>query len=170
MLVTAERPTRAADPQPYNVTIAPTGNAALDTALKDSSSLISLRESAPVGAFALIGRAQQDQARFATALGSFGYYKGKAAVTIAGHPLDDPALPDLLDRAPADPPVEIKVTADTGPLFHLGQVKLDGDGTGGGAGETRSRPGRAGHRLADRRRPRAPAGCHARRRVCARQG
>ncbi len=79
-----------------------------------------------MGAFALIGRAQQDQGRFVTALNSFGYYKGSAVVTIAGHPLDDPGLPDLLDHAPASPPVEIKVTAAPGPLFHLGQIKLDG--------------------------------------------
>ncbi len=126
LLVTAERPTRAADPQPYTVTIAPTGDAALDGALKDSSTLVSLREKAPVGSFALIGRAKQDQDRFVTALNSFGYYKGAAKVTIAGHPLDDPALPDLLDREPAEPPVEIKVAPKTGPLFHLGQVKVEG--------------------------------------------
>ncbi|MBV9654649.1 MAG: outer membrane protein assembly factor [Acetobacteraceae bacterium] len=126
LLLFAQRHGQAADPQPYVVAFAPTGNAALDTALKDSSTLVSLRESAPVGAFALIGRARQDQTRFATALSSFGYYKGAATVTIAGHPLDDPALPDLLDRAPADPPVQIKVAAELGPLFHLGRVTVDG--------------------------------------------
>lgn len=116
----------AADPQPYAVTIQPTGNAALDTALHDSSTLVSLRESAPVGAFALIGRAQQDGDRFATALQSFGYYEGSVTMTIAGRPLNDPALPDLLDRMAADSPAEIKVTPTLGPLFHLGRVAVDG--------------------------------------------
>ena len=55
----------AADPQAYTVTLNDTGNAALDQALKDSSTLISLNQSAPVGPFALVARAQKDLERFA---------------------------------------------------------------------------------------------------------
>jgi translocation and assembly module TamA len=117
---------RAADPQPYTVSIAKTADAALDRALNDSSTLISLRENAPVGPFALVARAQQDAGRFVTALHSFGYYKGSVDLTIAGHPLNDQSLPDLLDRVPADPPVAVIVKADLGPLFHLRKVAVDG--------------------------------------------
>ena len=58
----------AADPQPYSVTLKPTGNKALDSALHDSSSLISLQDKAPVGGFALVERARQDVDRFQTVL------------------------------------------------------------------------------------------------------
>ena len=47
-----------ADPQPYAVTLTPTGNAALDQALQDASQLEALREKAPAGPFALVARAQ----------------------------------------------------------------------------------------------------------------
>ncbi len=119
-------PSYAADPQPYDIRIDPTGNKPLDDAVSGSSVLLSLRENAPVGPFALVARAQQDAGRFKTALDSFGYYKGTVKITIAGHPVDDPTLPDLLDRAPADPPVPVEVTLVPGPLFHLGKVAVDG--------------------------------------------
>lgn len=117
---------RAADPQPYQVTIDKTGNAALDKALNDSSNLVSLLKTAPVGPFALIGRARGDLPRFQTALRSFGYYKGSASITIAGQPLDDPNLPDQLARAPANPPVPVKVSITLGPLFHLRKIDVTG--------------------------------------------
>jgi translocation and assembly module TamA len=115
---------RAADPQPYDVTLKPTNDSALDIALHDSSSLIALRESAPVGGFALAERARQDRQRFETALHSFGYYKSKTAVTIDGHDLDDPGLPAILDQAPANPPVPIVANFDLGPRFELGQILI----------------------------------------------
>jgi translocation and assembly module TamA len=115
----------AADPQPYATTIAPTGDAALDAVLRQSSTLLSLSK-APVGAFALVGRARADEGRFKNALESRGYYAGAIHVAILGHPLDDPDLPDLIAQAPAQPPVPVRVTVDRGPLFHLGTVRLKG--------------------------------------------
>ena len=117
--------TLAADPQPYAATIVPTGDAALDTILRDSSMLLSLSK-APVGPFALVSRARDDEKRLTTALESRGYYAGAIHVTILGHPLSDPALPDLLQQAPAAPPVPVRVTVDRGTLFHLGHVALQG--------------------------------------------
>jgi translocation and assembly module TamA len=116
-----------ADPLPYSVTLKPTGQSAIDQALKDASQLLALREKAPVGPFALVTRAQEDLGRFQAALNSFGYYKGKVTLTVAGRPLDDSSLPDLLDKAPADPPVEVVAAFDPGPLFHLGQVDVVGE-------------------------------------------
>jgi translocation and assembly module TamA len=115
---------RAADPQPYEVTLKPTGDKALDTALHDSASLISLRESAPVGPFALAERARQDMRRFQTALNSFGYYKAKIEMTIGGKGLDDPGLSAAIENLPADPPVPIVATFDLGPRFTLGKVGI----------------------------------------------
>src|SRR5580700_6630720 len=115
-------PSRGADPQPYTVTLKPTGDSALDNALNGSSTLISLQKSAPVGGFALTERARQDADRFATALQSFGYYKATVTTTIGGHPLTDPMLPAIIDQAPADPPLEVAVSFDLGPRFKLGSV------------------------------------------------
>lgn len=117
---------RAADPQPYTVTFAKTGDAALDQALNDASRLVDLADKAPAGPSALVARAQEDTGRFATALRSFGYYRGRAVISIAGHPLDDPDLPARLGRAPARPPVDIAVTADLGPQFRLRHIDIQG--------------------------------------------
>lgn len=122
-LMTAPRG-RAADPQPYEVQLAPTGMAPLDQALRDSSNLIGLQE-APVGPFALIIRAREDMDRLQAALESRGYYAGQIRISVLGRPLDDPALPDLLDRAPATP-VPVAVEARTGPRFHLRRVEARG--------------------------------------------
>jgi translocation and assembly module TamA len=115
---------RAADPLTYDVAIAPTGDAGLDQAARDSSTLIELRESAPVGPFALIGRARGDLDRLQTALHSFGYYKGTTAITVAGKPLDDPALADALDATPEGTAVPVALTLTPGPLFHLRHLSL----------------------------------------------
>ncbi len=117
---------RAADPQPYTVSLAKTGNDALDQALHDSSNLVSLRESAPVGPFALIERAREDAVRFEAALHSFGYYKGSVDITIAGHGLQEGNLPDLLSHAPASPPVKVTVAPKLGPLFHIRKIDIEG--------------------------------------------
>ena len=127
VLAVAEPPARAADPQPYDVTIEPTGDAAIDGAVKDSSSLDSLRESAPVGPFALVTRAQGDVDRLQTALHSFGYYDAHAKIEVDGHAADDPALPDLLAARPAGSPAKVTIAIDRGALYHLRHVTLDGD-------------------------------------------
>lgn len=117
----------AADPQPYSVELAKTGNAQMDQLLQDASTLISLRSSAEVGPFALIARAKQDRERFVAALHSLGYYQGKALLRIAGRALDDPELFDWLADAPADPPVAVTAGFELGPLFHLGRIEIRGD-------------------------------------------
>ena len=120
----ATEPVRAADPQPYRVDLPKLGDAPLDQALSDSSNLIGLREKAPVGPFAILTRARDDRSRLETALNSFGYYGAKVAITIAGHPLDDPNLPATLDATKAEVPVAI--TIDRGPVYRLRRVALTG--------------------------------------------
>ena len=117
-------PLRAADPQPYIVTLKPTGDSALDAALTGSSSLVSLQTSSPVGGFALAERARLDTKRFETALHSFGYYKATVATTIAGRSIDDPTLPMTIEAAPADPPLPVVAAFDLGPRFTLGKVTI----------------------------------------------
>jgi translocation and assembly module TamA len=116
----------AADPQPYAVRIPPTGNASLDATLRASSQLVSLRTSAPVGPFALIGRAQQDIERLKTVLESFGYYRSTVTMTINGRSLDDAGLPEALEALPKAQPAQVSVQVATGPLFHLRFVTIDG--------------------------------------------
>jgi translocation and assembly module TamA len=116
----------AADPQPYTVAIAPTGNGTLDQALSGSSNLVSLRQNAPVAPFALITRAQEDVSRLQTALGGFGYYDGHVDIRISGRALDDPGLPDYLEHLPANTSAPVTVAVTTGPLFHLRKVAIDG--------------------------------------------
>ncbi len=116
-----------ADPQPYAVDLAKTGSTTLDQALADSSTLISLREDAPVSPFALVARAQGDLERFTAALHSQGFYKATIQMRIAGRPLEDPELLDLITRAPPEPVLVVGISFDTGPLFHLRKVEIRGE-------------------------------------------
>ncbi len=116
----------AAGPKPYTVALAPTGNAKLDQALAASSTLASLRKASPIGTFALIGRARNDEARFRTVLESFGYYDPQVTIIIAGQRLDNPDLPTLLAGLPAQPPLTISISFRPGSLFHLGRVEIVG--------------------------------------------
>jgi translocation and assembly module TamA len=126
-LAFGDGPAQAADTQPYNVTIEPAGSSALQQALKDASQLQSLKEKAPVGSFALILRVKGDVDRFDTVLRSFGYYDGRVTIAIEDHSLDDPALAQRLSALPEGKSAEVKVTVQTGPLYHLGRVTIDGE-------------------------------------------
>lgn len=126
VLIAPLRPAGSADPQPYVVDLGKTPDSGLNAALSGSSELISLREKAPAGPFALVTRARSDQARFLTALHSFGYYKGEVEIMIDGRKLDDPGLVNLLEQAPASPPVKVAVTFQPGAQFRIGQVELQG--------------------------------------------
>lgn len=117
---------QAADPQPYAVTLNETGQAALDQALREASRLIDLEDTAPVGPFALVIRAQEDQVRYATVLRSFGYYQARIDIRIAGRPLNDPELPAWLEQAPAQPPAPVTITVEPGPEFHLRRIDIQG--------------------------------------------
>ena len=130
---------RAADPQPYRVDLPETGDAPLDQALKDSANLITLRDKAPVGPFALISRARDDRGRLETALNSYGYYGAKVAIDIAGRPIDDPNLANALDSATGEVPVTIRI--DKGPLYHLRRVDLDGQPTPAAREALKLKPG-----------------------------
>lgn len=117
---------RAADPQPYEVRIEETGHAELDKALRDASLLVGLKDKAPVSPFALVVRARDDEARLAKVLSGLGYYEGQVGIQIAGRPLDASNLVDHIRGLPPQPPVSVTVAAQTGPLFRLGQVVIEG--------------------------------------------
>lgn len=131
----------AADPLPYTVTLAKTGNGALDAALRASSQLQSLAAKAPAGPFAVVARARADLPRLTTALESFGYYRSQLRITIAGSALDDPALLDKLAALPATPPAQVMIGIDPGPLYHLRHVALEGSVPAAGRAAFHLQPG-----------------------------
>jgi translocation and assembly module TamA len=118
---------QAADPQPYSVTIASTRNDLLDSALKESSQLESLRESAPVGPFALVERAREDAVRLKTVLESFGYYQGQVSITVNGKSLDDPELPDVIATLATDRKAGVTIAVEPGQLYRLRKISIDGE-------------------------------------------
>ena len=182
-------PSLRAETLPYDLTIKPTGQEAMDQALLDASLLASLREEAKAGAFALVARANDDLPRLDDVLRSFGYYDAYIDIRLDGLPLETPDLvarleersaaggaggrageasaPEITSTAgtpraaqPAgaagsvaskdlgDPagtasapgeaastspgatptlaPIPIQVSIDLGPLYHIGQARLDG--------------------------------------------
>jgi len=118
---------RSADPQPYKVKLADTRDSALNDALQSTSELLSLRKSAPVGPFGLMGRAQNDIGRLKTVLESVGYYQGSVAIKIDSLPLDDPRLGEELTSKSAKDEASVEVSFTLGPQYHLGNVELTGD-------------------------------------------
>lgn len=117
----------AADPQAYKVEFAGTGDGVLDGTLKATSELQALRESAPVSPFGLIARARGDIDRLKTVLESYGYYQSSILVTIDGQPLTSPTLGDTLTAYPKDKDAHVALTFNLGPLYHLGEVTIDGE-------------------------------------------
>ncbi|HVO47307.1 MAG TPA: BamA/TamA family outer membrane protein [Steroidobacteraceae bacterium] len=126
-LATLAAPLQAADPQPYKVDMASTGDSNLNSTLKATSELLTLRTSAPVGPFGLIGRARGDLDRLKTVLESFGYYQSYVAITIDGLPLDDPGLGEELTARSRDNDSHVAITYSIGPLYHLRKVEIDGE-------------------------------------------
>jgi len=131
MLLTAASysvvPAYAADPQPYKVELVSTGNSDMNATLKATSDLVTLRTSAPVGPFGLIGRARSDLDRLKTVLESYGYYQSYVAITIDGLALDDPTLGEELTAKGAKDDARLKVTFTLGDLYHLRKVDVDGE-------------------------------------------
>jgi translocation and assembly module TamA len=118
--------TYAADPQPYKVDMASTGDSSLNATLKATSELETLRKTAPVGPFGLIGRARGDLERLKTVLESFGYYQSYVEIRIDGLPLDDPGVGEELTARSKDNDSEVKITFSIGPLYHLRKIEIDG--------------------------------------------
>jgi translocation and assembly module TamA len=117
----------AADPQPYRVEFASTGNAALDATLKATSQLEALRSAAPVSPLGLLARARADIGRLKTALESAGYYQSSVAVTINGAPLEEPSLGATLGELPAGAEALCKIAFSLGPQYHLGHIDIEGE-------------------------------------------
>src|SRR5258708_33310523 len=117
----------AADPQPYRVEIASVGNGDMDTTLKATSDLQSLRGTAPVSPLGLIARARSDIDRLTTALESFGYYHCGITIKINDMMLHDPRLGDVLSALPKGEEARVSISFTLGPLYHLRRIDIEGD-------------------------------------------
>jgi translocation and assembly module TamA len=127
VLILATTALYAADPQPYRVDLESTGNSEMNATLKATSDLLTLRKSAPVGPFGLIGRARSDLDRLKTVLESYGYYQSYVGITIDGLALDDPTLGEELTAKSAKDDARVKVTFTLGEIYHLRRVDIDGE-------------------------------------------
>jgi translocation and assembly module TamA len=116
----------AADPQAYSISLPGTGDDAVDSALKGSSLLVSLRSKVPAPPFALVDRARGDYGRFETVLQSFGYYKANVAITVDGKDINDKTLADTLEKVPQGTEVAVKVAIELGPQYKLRKIEIDG--------------------------------------------
>src|ERR1700678_2636982 len=120
-------PARAADPQPYREELVSTGNGAMDSTLRATSDLVSLRTSAPVSPYGLIARARSDIDRLKTVLESYGYYQSSVNIQIDGAALNALGLPEQLMALPKKQEAKIQVKFTLGPLYHLRNITIDGD-------------------------------------------
>jgi translocation and assembly module TamA len=118
---------RAADPQPYSVELASTGDRTLDSTLEETSLLSTLRTTAPASPTGLINRARADVERLKTVLESFGYYQSSVAIMIDGAVLEDPGLADRLLGLSNGTDVQCRVIPSLGPLYHLGHIEVEPD-------------------------------------------
>jgi translocation and assembly module TamA len=125
-VIALAQPALGADPVTYTIRFTPSGDAALDSLLAQTSSLVALQKKLPPAPFALIGRAQTDAQQFLIVLHSLGYDAGSVAITIDGAAPDDPALVDTLTQAPPGQKIPVVVTVQKGQVFRLGQVNLPG--------------------------------------------
>lgn len=114
------------DSLPYQLSIESLPNPLLERSIIETSMLERLRESAPVGAFGLISRANSDIDRIDQVLRSFGYYDALISIRIDGRDLSDPGLlPQLKQRQPATS-VTVDLRIDPGPLYRIDRVQLEG--------------------------------------------
>jgi len=117
----------AADTLPYRVEISSVKDRDIDSAVKATSDLRSLRKTAPVSPFGLLARARADVDRLKTALEGFGYYESGVAIRINGMPLDNPELGATLAALPAKSEANVAIALTLGPLYHLGSIDIDGE-------------------------------------------
>jgi translocation and assembly module TamA len=117
----------AADPQVYKVDIASVDNRDIDATVKATSDLVSLRSSAPVSPFGLIGRARSDVDRLITVLESYGYYEAKVIIKINGMALTDPGLGDVLTALPKGTDARVSISFTLGKIYHLRKIDINGD-------------------------------------------
>ncbi len=131
----------AANPQPYKIDWVSSGNDAVDSTMKATSQLATLRKTAPTDPFGLIARARGDVPRLLTVLQSFGYYDGSITITINGLGLNSVGLGNTLSALPKGTDAHVKIHPTLGPLFHIGRIDVKGALPAGMRRQLRLKPG-----------------------------
>ena len=131
----------AANPQPYKIDWTSSGDKAIDSTMKLTSQLETLRETAPVDPFGLIARARGDVGRLQTVLQSFGYYDGSVTIKINGMGLDSEELGNALSALPKKSQAHVQILPTLGPLFHVGRIAFKGEVPPGFEQKLRLAPG-----------------------------
>jgi translocation and assembly module TamA len=116
------------NPVKFSVVLeAPAADKDLKESLKNSSMLVADAEKPVSGDLGLVIKARDDRDRLIAALYEKARYGGLVRITIAGQDIDTlPPNPVFNHSAPV--PVRIDITP--GPVFTLGNVKLEGDAAG----------------------------------------
>ena len=113
------------DPVHYSVTLDTDGaDKDLAKALENSSLLLNEAENPVSGDLGLVIKARDDRDRLIATLYENARYGGVVTVTINGRAIDDLPPDPAFDRSV---PVPVTVRIDPGPLFVLGDVRLEGD-------------------------------------------
>lgn len=116
------------DPVTFAVTLnAPGADTKLEQSLTNSSLLAAEPEKPASGDLGLLIRARDDRERLVAALYENARYGGTVKITVAGQDIDSLPPNPTFDRS-APVPVVIDVTP--GPVFTLGNVRLEGDVAG----------------------------------------
>jgi translocation and assembly module TamA len=74
----------------------------------------------------LLQGAQAALARVNAALRSRGFYDAKAVATVDNQPIDEPAALDAIETHPEAEPVSFSLKVETGPVFKVGRVAVQG--------------------------------------------
>ncbi|MEO8558069.1 MAG: autotransporter assembly complex family protein [Rhodospirillales bacterium] len=118
------------DAVPYTIDLTVTGaNGDVRSAIKDASTLISLKKTPPSGSAGLARRATADLDRITAALYGQGYYAGKITITVAGKVSGQENVIDTVEQARAAGPIPVSIAVETGPQFKFGVIKLLEDKT-----------------------------------------
>ncbi len=104
---------------PYAVTIARSGDAALDALLRENSGLIALRDVAPTDAEGILSRIAAEAEKLRPVFESEGYWAGSISIT-AAVPLDPAAM------ASAPRPLSLEIHPNPGPRYMLRRVETQG--------------------------------------------
>ena len=112
-----------ADAQPYTLEFTVAGaDEELDEAIRNASSLARDEERPPPGTAGLIARAKGDYGRILAALYADGHYGG--TIRHPGGRRSRWSSCSPTSRCPI--PVAVSVAVDPGPLFHFGEIRIDG--------------------------------------------
>jgi translocation and assembly module TamA len=77
-------------------------------------------------AVTLLQRAQAQKQEIEKALASRGFYAGTVSVSVAGRPVEDPAVLDAVEAVPAGGKLPVAITVQTGPAYKISDIVLAG--------------------------------------------